>query len=167
MTRILHWASGMFFVVAVILLAFGVRETSLSVGQRVSTATAESGSPVPAGPINPASIRVDLGQINNRGLTHFEVKLTNVSPRSAKIVGTPSTCVKAGCVVVDNPPVAILPNETATFHLICEAKTAGAFRLDTTIYLDFGDPIGVSVPITVIASVVDPTLNNSSAKQKN
>ncbi len=157
MTKVIGWASWMLFAVAVILLAFFAREIMVPARTQDFAAAANSKSDVIAGPINPASIRVDLGQIKKGSLTHFEVKLTNSSPRSARIVGTPSICVQAGCVVVEDPPAAILPEETATLHLICETRTAGPLRLETSIYFDFGDPIGVEVPVTVVAAVIDST----------
>jgi hypothetical protein len=155
MTKIVGWASGVLFAVALILFAIGMKDGTLPNGGLAPTSEADRGSVVANGLIDPGSVHVDLGQVGLHSLTHFDVKLTNVALHPIKIVGTPGICVQAGCVEVIDPPAMVLPQQTVTLKMTCDAKELGPFLLNTSVYFDVGDRVGVSVPIKVVASVVD------------
>ena len=155
MTRLVRWGSCGLFVLAAGMAAYGVYTYAVPSAQQANAGSSPGLASGPSGSVEPARVRVDLGQVALSSVTPFEVSLKHLDTRPARVAGAPSCCIRSGCVVFENPPAGLTPGQPVTLKMLCEAKTAGPLEIETSLYLDYGDLQGVSVPITVTARVVD------------
>ena len=100
-----------------------------------------------AGSITPVAIVIDMKDVQANVQMPFEFTLTNGTPRTWKVAGTPGICKKLGCVWAVDPPAELPPGRAANFRYLCDAKQAGDIRLETAIYLNASPNEGITIPV--------------------
>jgi hypothetical protein len=156
MKRLLRWSSYLLMTIAFASSCLGLWSMANGVDPFAIAAGRAEGGPSHSGsPISPGSIEVDLGEVRDKSERTIIITLTNNASVPARIAGVPGLCAAAGCIDTNNYPATIGPHETGSLSLSfkCSPQSSAPFRINTEIFLDFGDRPLISVPIRVVGTI--------------